>query len=79
MSNTFEKLREAVATTLKVPVNRITETTTENDLASWDSLGHLNLMMTLEQTFDVQLEVEDFSRLTSIPAILDYLKSQGIA
>ena len=34
-------------------------------------------MMALEQTFDVQLEVEDFPRLTSVPAILDYLKHAG--
>jgi acyl carrier protein len=67
-----------MAATLKVPPDRISGTTRDEDLAAWDSLGHVNLMMALEQTFNVALEVEDFPRLTSVPAILEYLKQQGV-
>ena len=76
--NKFEQLQEAIATTLKVPKDRITETTSNENLAAWDSLGQVNLMMALEQTFDICLDVEDFQKLTSVPAILEYLKDQGI-
>lgn len=74
----FEQLQEAIAITLKVPASKITETTKDEDLAAWDSLGHVNLMMTLEQTFDIFLDVEDFSKLNSVPAIIEYLREQGI-
>ena len=74
----FLRLREAIATTLNVAVTRVTEQTRDEDLASWDSLGQVNLMMALEQTFDVYIEVEDFARLNSVPAILDYLREQGV-
>jgi acyl carrier protein len=74
----FERVQEAVATTLKVPAHAITPTTKDVEVAAWDSMGHLNLMMALEQTFDITLEVEDFANLTSVPAILDYLKNRGI-
>lgn len=74
----FEQLQDAIAITLKVPASKITETTKDEDLAAWDSLGHVNLMMTLEQTFDIFLDVEDFSKLNSVPAIIEYLKEQGI-
>jgi acyl carrier protein len=77
--STFVQLQNAIAATLKVPAKQITETTKDKDIASWDSLGHVNLMMTLEQTFNVYLDVEDFPKLTSVPAILDYLKRQGVA
>jgi acyl carrier protein len=76
--NVFERLQDAVATTLRVSSKDITETTRDEDLAAWDSLGHVNVMMTLEQTFDIVLDVEDFSKLNSIPAIVEYLKEQGI-
>ncbi len=76
--STFEKLQDAIAGTLKVPAGKITETTRDEDIAAWDSLGHVNLMMALEQTFDVMLEVEDFSKLNSVPAIIEYLKEHGI-
>ena len=75
--STFEQLQDVIATTLKVPANRITETTKDEDIAAWDSLGHINLMMALEKTFDIFLDVEDFSKLTSVCAIMEYLKEQG--
>jgi acyl carrier protein len=75
----FERLQEALAATLRVPIDDITEITTHEDLAAWDSLGHVNVMMTLEQTFDIVLEVEDFPKLDSVPAIIEHLKGQGIA
>ena len=74
----FEQLQETIATTLKVSKDRITETTSNENLGAWDSLGQVNLMMALEQTFDFFLEVEDFQKLTSVSAIMKYLKDQGI-
>ncbi len=76
--NVFERLQSAIATTLKVPVVSITPSTRDKDVPAWDSLGHLNLMMALEQTFDIMLDVEDFARLTSVPEILVYLKEHGV-
>jgi acyl carrier protein len=73
----FPKIQSIVATTLKVPPDKITRETSDNDLAAWDSLAHVNLMMTLEQTFNLSLEVEDFGRLTSVAAMLKYLKEKG--
>ena len=74
---TFAKLQDAIAATLKVPPGKITENTRDEDIPAWDSLGHVNLMMTLEQTFDVTLDVEDFASLNSVPAILTYLREHG--
>ena len=68
-----------IATTLKVMPEKITRETSDKDLAAWDSLAHVNLMMSLEQTFDLFLEVEDFPRLNSVPAILEYLRREGKA
>ena len=75
--DSFEKIQYVIATTLKVSPDKITKETSDEDLAAWDSLAHVNLMMSLEQTFDLFLEVEDFPKLTSVPAILQYLREQG--
>ena len=74
----FDRLQQTIATTLKVPAGRITSTTRDEDLPAWDSLGQVNLMMAIEQTFDLMIEVEDFEQLKSVPAILDYLGRQGV-
>jgi acyl carrier protein len=73
----FEKIQQVIGTTLKVAPDRISRETSDKDFAAWDSLAHVNLMMGLEQTFDLFLEVEDFAKLTSVRAILEYLRGQG--
>ena len=73
----FEKIQYMMATTLKVSSDKITREPSDKDLVSWDSLAHVNLMMSLEQTFDLFLEVEDFPKLTSVPAILEYVRRHG--
>ena len=74
----FERLQTTIAATLNVPASKITESCKAEDLAAWDSLGHVNLIMALEQTFDIFLDVEDFPKLNSVPAIIEYLKEHGI-
>jgi acyl carrier protein len=74
----YDQLRDTVAATLRVPASKITATTKDEDIAAWDSLGHVNLMMALEQTFNIYLEVEDIAKLNSVPAIMEYLKAQGV-
>ena len=76
--DTYQQLQEAISQTLQVPPERVTPTSKAGELAAWDSLGHVNLMISLEQTFDIQLELEDFENLASVPAILSYLKARGI-
>jgi acyl carrier protein len=75
----FDRVQQTLATTLKVPTNRIGASTVDEDVPSWDSLGHVNIVMALEQTFGIMIEVEDFEHLNSVPAILDYLGRQGVA
>jgi acyl carrier protein len=75
----FDKLQATLATTLKVPPASVTATTRDEDLPSWDSLGQVNLIMALEQTFDIYIEVEDFATLNSVPAILAYLQQNNVS
>jgi len=75
----FEKIQNLIASTLKVAPDKVTRDTSDKDFVAWDSLAHVNLMMSLEQTFDLFLEVEDFTQLTSVPAIVEYLRGQGKA
>jgi acyl carrier protein len=75
----FATIQQVIATTLKVSPDKITRETSEKDLVAWDSIAHVNLMMALEQAFDLYLEVEEFLQLTSVPAILQYLRGQGKA
>ncbi|MHC4565614.1 MAG: acyl carrier protein [Planctomycetota bacterium] len=72
--NAFEKVRAIMVEIFQVSENKIPPDLEQEDLENWDSLQHLNLMLALEQEFEVTLDVDDLATLTSVPAILKYLE-----
>ena len=47
-----------------------------SEVAGWTSLAHLNMILELEDAFDVHLEVEDIERMNSVRNILDVLNAR---
>lgn len=76
--NTFERLQKTMSATFNVSPSDVTPSTQDQDLRQWDSLGHINLLMALEQEFGVYIEVEEFGNLNSVPAIVEHLHKQGV-
>jgi acyl carrier protein len=72
----FLRLRDIMSTALEVPPETIKENSTMGDIEEWDSLGHVHIMVALEQTFDLYMDVEDFAELDSVPAILEFLQKE---
>lgn len=70
----IETVKDLMAATFGIESDRIGAQTAQFDIVEWDSVGHLNLMLSLEQTFGVTLDVEQMTQLTSVPAILQYLE-----
>lgn len=48
------------------------------DLLLWDSLGHMNLVMDLEELFDVRFAADEITELTSAGRIVEVLKAKGV-
>ncbi len=55
----------------------ITEETKLTDLAEWDSLLHVTLVIALETEFDVRLDDKEASQSTAIRPILDLLEAKA--
>jgi acyl carrier protein len=72
----FETVRQLISVAFNVPEEQIGEETVQADVATWDSLGHLNLMLMLEDQFSVSLDVDDMAKLTSVSAILEFLNAR---
>jgi acyl carrier protein len=73
------QVRQLIATTLKLPLEKVMPSASTQSVAAWDSLGQVNVVMALEQTFAIYVEPEDFALLDSVHAITDYLKANGVA
>jgi acyl carrier protein len=66
-------VREVMHLTFGISPEQVSRSTSRDDVPEWDSVGHLNLMLGLEDRFGLSLDVDDLTRLTSVAAILAYL------
>ncbi|MBD5331394.1 MAG: acyl carrier protein [Bacteroides sp.] len=49
--------------------SQITPQTDQNNCEKWDSLHHLNLIVELENAFDVEFEPEEIAEMRSFEAV----------
>ncbi|MDQ6926283.1 MAG: acyl carrier protein [Candidatus Eremiobacteraeota bacterium] len=61
--------------TFNVPADTIADTTSQSDIPAWDSIGHANLILGLEEEFGGELPEEVMPNLRSFPAIVSYYES----
>lgn len=48
------------------------------DVPNWDSIGHMNLVMVLEQQFEQQFDVDEIMEMSSPAKIIEILKRRGV-
>ena len=74
----LEKMREMIAEQLDVEAEDITmETRFKEDLEA-DSLDLFELVSSLEDEYGIEIPSEDLDSLTTVGAIVDYLKELGV-
>ena len=56
----------------------IDENCSQETIAKWDSMGHLNLMVELEMAFDVSFEPYEMAAIHSFGDIIQVLKQKGV-
>tara|TARA_B100002019_G_scaffold31139_1_gene25182 strand:+ start:11421 stop:11651 length:231 start_codon:yes stop_codon:yes gene_type:complete len=75
MSDSFEKkVFEVIASTLKVPVNDLKIDIGAGDIKEWDSLGHTNVILAIEEAFDTTFDIEEALEIETIQDIIEILK-----
>jgi len=76
MSTTFEKVRDIIVEQLGVKPEEVTpEASFINDLGA-DSLDTVELIMALEEEFDVEIPDEDAEKITSVQDAMAYIDSK---
>lgn len=74
-----EKVVTMLADVLQTPPEKITDELTMKDLEVWDSLKHMELVASLEQTFGVELTFDEIVAMQSVAEIKRVLRSKGLA
>ncbi len=74
-----QKFRDVCAAILQLPPERVVDDLTPEQVDTWDSLNHINLIGALEQEFDVMLATENLEQTHSIQALKSLLRKHGVA
>lgn len=73
-----EKLKRVLANIFNIDIERIDDTTSVDTVSQWDSLKHLNLVLALEQEFNITLSTEQTVEILNYPLIKAVLSEHGI-
>ena len=68
-----------LADLLQVPVAEITDDLEMKDVEAWDSLKHMELVVSLEETFGIQLTFDEIVAMQSVGEIKRVLRGREVA
>ena len=71
----FEKLKVIIAEVLNVDVNEITEESTFVDDLGADSLDVFQIIMGLEEAFDIEIANEEAEKIITVGDAVDQIKN----
>ena len=74
----LEKMKEIIAEQLSVDADSITESSSFKEDLGADSLDLFELVMALEDEYNVEIPAEELAELATVGDVIEYLKGRGI-
>ena len=74
----LEKMKEIIAEQLGVSESEVELETSFKDDLDADSLDVFELVMALEEEYDVDIPSEDLTNLNTVGDVINYLKNKGV-
>jgi|TARA_B100000315_G_C14530881_1_gene566100 acyl carrier protein len=70
MDNTIEdRIKSVMSAVLEVPIQEINDKSSSDTVVSWDSLKHMNLVIALEEEFEMEFSESEIPEITNYRAI----------
>ncbi len=73
-----KKLAEVLADVFGLRAIEIQPELQRTDVDSWDSLKQMDLVLSMEREYAIELDIPDILRMTSVAAIMDVLIEKGV-
>jgi acyl carrier protein len=63
MDEIKDRIKIVMSAVFELPIEEITENSSPDTIDTWDSLKHLNLILALEEEFDISIPDEEVGNL----------------
>ena len=67
-----------MATVLQIPLAAVTDDLAMKDVESWDSLKHMELILSMEKTFGIELSFDEIVAMKTVHEIRRVLRERGV-
>jgi acyl carrier protein len=75
----LESVRRIASDVFEVPEEQLTAQSSPDNVETWDSIHHLNMVLALEQEFGVQFTPEEIEQLLSVELIAALVEEKRAA
>ena len=65
------EIREIMSKVFEIDVSEISNNANQKEIMKWDSLQHLNLIVEIEDKYDISIDPEDISAMVNVEKILE--------
>jgi acyl carrier protein len=72
----FEEIRNLASDIFGIPAQQIHESSSPQNVETWDSTKHLNLVLALEEKFQLELLPEEIDEMKSIRDVVRIVESK---
>ena len=69
MDNIDNRILEVMAAVFEIDIEDLDRNSSQDSVEQWDSLKHLDLVVSLEEEFEIQFPLEEIGNLVSFPLI----------
>lgn len=73
-----QKLIALLADILKISIEDTSDDLAMKDVETWDSLKHMELIVSIEKTFDIELTFDEIVAMQTVKGIKQVLINRGI-
>ena len=73
-----DRVFKIVSQVMDVPAEQIQMDSSPDTVESWDSLKHMNLILALEEEFNMTFSDEEIIEMLSVKIIIETLKKKGL-
>ncbi len=75
----FDQVRQIASDIFSVPVGSIGADSSADTIEAWNSMQHLNLVLALEERFDVHFSPEEIEGMHSLGSIAAMLEGKALS
>ena len=72
----MEEVRNVLAKTFRVKASDITDATTVEDIDTWDSLTHMEMVANLESELGIEFDGDEIAEMINVSKIEEIVKAK---